>query len=85
MNQNFIECHTLIVILSVEDPFDEEESEGSIGVMGQFLDLHDCELARLLIAPNYKHGDRLVIMSVYPEKELACTDVIVISESSERN
>lgn len=74
----FIECHTLIVIENVNNIFDAVEGKDAILCVGQFLDKSDALLARLAIANACNHGDRLVILSVYPEIETSVSDVLVV-------
>ena len=74
----FIECHTLIVVENVHNVFDEIEGKDAITCVGQFLDKDDAVLARLAIANACEHGDRLVILSVYPEQSISLSDVLVV-------
>ena len=78
-HSEFICCHTVMVIKNIDNVF-EYEPKG-LSVLGQFLDLPTAELFRASVADSFEHGDRVIIISVYPEKETAEIDVLVIVES----
>lgn len=77
-HKEFITCHTVLVVKNVDNVFDYIP-DGFV-CLGQFLDFPTADTFRESIADSLNHGDRAIILSVYPEEEVAEIDVIVISD-----
>lgn len=75
---DFCKSVSLILIRHVENVTDEKESVGSVALLGQFLDFSDAYKARLMFATECNHHDRLVLMSVEPEKAECIVDILVV-------
>jgi len=76
----FITCHTVLLVKNIDNVF--EPVVDGFTVIGQFLDLKAAEGFREIFADSCQHGDRLIVISVYPEQEIAEIDVLVVVDAS---